>query len=85
MRMHLIKASHIGEWRNWLAHTTDNREVVGSIPTSPTNLISPYRAEVACQAHNLKVVGSNPTTATIVLLVESRYNTVGFDSPMDAD
>ena len=35
---------HIGEWRNWLAHTTDNREAAGSIPASPTNLTSQSRA-----------------------------------------
>ena len=31
---------YIGEWRNWLARTIDNREAAGSIPASPTNLIS---------------------------------------------
>ena len=40
---------------------------------------------VARKAHNLEVMGSKPISVTIVLLVESRYNTVGFDSPMDAD
>ena len=64
MRMHLIKASHIGEWRNWLAHTTDNREVVSSILTSPTNLISGSIAVVAYKSHKLVVVGSSPSSRT---------------------
>ena len=28
--------TNIGEWRNWLAHTTDNRETLGSSPRIPT-------------------------------------------------
>ena len=47
--------------------------------------IAEWSSLVARRAHNPKVPGAKPGSATIVLLVESRYNTVGFDSPTDAD
>ena len=44
-----VQVTNIGEWRNWLAHTTDNREVMSSILISPTNLINTCRAYLVCE------------------------------------
>lgn len=64
---------------------TEVIECVDKWIKSGTFNIAEWSSLVARRAHNPKVPGAKPGSATIVLLVESRYNTVGFDSPMDAD
>ena len=48
---------------------TDNVEVHGSNPCTPTIKYSGVEQLAARQAHNLEVVGSNPTPATIKLYI----------------
>ena len=68
LKKYYILKQHVGLQLSWLERSSDKREVEGSNPSGPTNIVPQQLSRLEHLTVNQRVVGSSPTWGAIYFL-----------------